>query len=85
MTSEAPADVVGRIRGFVTSRFPLARERAVDDETSLLDTGIVDSLGILDLVTFLEDTFSVKVDDEELNPENFESIAALVRFVEAKR
>jgi acyl carrier protein len=82
VTSDAAA---ARIREFVRSRFPLAREMKVDDDASLLDAGIVDSLGVLDLVTFLEDAFGVKVEDEELNPENFESVAALVRFVEAKR
>jgi acyl carrier protein len=83
VTSDAAA--AGRIRDFVRSRFPLAREMDVADDASLLDAGIVDSLGVLDLVTFLEDAFGVKVEDEELSPENFESIVALVRFVGAKR
>ena len=46
---------------------------------------LIDSLGILDLVAFLEETFGVQASDEDLNPENFDGIATLVRFVESKR
>jgi len=74
-----------QIRAFVRRRFPLAAAAAVKDEDSLLDSGIIDSLGILDLVAFLEKTFGIRVGDEELNPANFDSIAAVVRFVATKR
>jgi acyl carrier protein len=79
------ATVSGRIRGFVRSRFPLARNLDFSDEDSLLDAGVIDSLGILDLVGFLEETFGVQASDEDLNPENFDSIATLARFVESNR
>jgi acyl carrier protein len=74
-----------QIRAFVRRRFPLAAAAAVKDEDSLLDSGIIDSLGILDLVAYLEKTFGIRVGDEELNPANFDSIAAVVRFVTTKR
>ncbi len=74
-----------QIRAFVRRRFPLAAAAAVKDEDSLLDSGIIDSLGILDLVAFLEKTFGIRVGDEELNPANFDSIASVVRFVATKR
>jgi len=79
------ATVSDRIREFVRSRFPLARNLDFSDEDSLLDAGVIDSLGILDLVGFLEETFGIQASDEDLNPENFDSIATLVRFVESKR
>ena len=85
MTSEMQATVSGQIREFVRSRFPLARNLDLTDEDSLLDAGVIDSLGILDLVGFLEETFGIQASDEDLNPENFDSIATLVRFVESKR
>ena len=85
MTSEMQATVSDRIREFVRSRFPLARNLDFSDEDSLLDAGVIDSLGILDLVGFLEETFGIQASDEDLNPENFDSIATLVRFVESKR
>ena len=85
MTSErTDAGVDGNIREFVRSRFPLARDSNVGDDESLLDRGIIDSLGILDLVGFLEQSFGIQVADEDLSPENFDSIAALVRFVKGK-
>lgn len=85
MTSEMQATVSGQIREFVRTRFPLARNLEFTDEDSLLDAGVIDSLGILDLVGFLEETFGIQASDEDLNPENFDSIATLVRFVENKR
>lgn len=85
MTSEMQATVSDRIREFVRSRFPLARNLDFSDEDSLLDAGVIDSLGILDLVGFLEETFGLQASDDDLNPENFDSIATLVRFVESKR
>jgi acyl carrier protein len=50
-----------------------------------LDSGIVDSLGILDLVAFLESELSLTISDDELLPENFRSIEGISRFVEHKR
>jgi acyl carrier protein len=84
VTSETEPDVLTRIREFVRSRFPLARDLDAGDEASLLESGIIDSLGILDLVTFLEENLGIQVSDEDLNPENFDSIGALTRFVDGK-
>ena len=85
MTSEMQATLGEQIREFVRKRFPLAQNMDFTDEDSLLDAGVIDSLGILDLVAFLEETFGVQASDEDLNPENFDGIATLVRFVESKR
>lgn len=75
----------GRIRSFLVNQFPLARQRAIGDDDPLLRTGILDSLGILEVVSFIEQEFAVHVDDEELVPESFESIATIARFVDRKR
>jgi acyl carrier protein len=75
----------GRIRHFILNQFPLARQRAVGDEDPLLRTGILDSLGILEVVSFIEQEFGITVADEELVPESFESIATIARFVDGKR
>jgi acyl carrier protein len=74
-----------RIRAFVFEKFPLARKRGVRDSDELLESGIVDSLGILDLVAFLESEFGLGVTDEELLPENFRSIEQVARFAERKQ
>ncbi len=55
------------------------------DDDSLLAKGILDSLEILKLTTFIEETFGFVVGDEELVPENFETLASLGRFIEEKR
>ena len=66
---------------FVKERFPLAQSEDLTRESSLLDSGIVDSLGILDLVGFLEERFGIEAQDDDLVPDNFESIDSLVRFI----
>lgn len=76
---------VEQIRRFVLSKFPLAKKRGVSDDENLLDSGIVDSLGILDLVSFIEQEFNVTVSDDELVPENFKSIRSLAAFVQRKQ
>ena len=54
------------------------------DDESLLDRGVIDSTGVLELVGFLERRYSISVDDRELVPDNLDSIARIVAFVEAK-
>jgi acyl carrier protein len=55
------------------------------DETPLMETGIVDSLKLFELVTFLEDEYGIEVADEELLPQNFGTITAIAQMVAAKR
>ncbi|MCX6043816.1 MAG: acyl carrier protein [Chloroflexi bacterium] len=75
-----------QIRQFVAKNFPLARQQAnLLDTDSLFNSGIVDSLGVLDLVTFIEDEFGVIVADEDLLAENFETIEQMEAFVQAKQ
>jgi len=73
-----------QIRSFILGKFPAAKKRGLNDELPLLETGIVDSLGVLDVVGFLEQTFHIKIDDDELIPDNFASIRCMVAFVEQK-
>jgi acyl carrier protein len=74
-----------QIRGFILKHFPLARKNGLKRDEKWLETGMVDSLGILDLVHFLEAEFSIQVSDEELLPENFQSLEAVTVFVKGKR
>ena len=70
-----------KIRAFLLNRFPAAANLDLDGDESLLDSGVVDSLGILDVVAFLEEEFSLEVEDDDLAPENFDSLGALEKFV----
>ena len=72
------------ISEFVLKTFPLARQNGMARDKKWLQTGVIDSLGILDLVHFLENEFSVQITDEELLPENFESLEAVSFFVRQK-
>jgi len=71
-----------RIRKFLTQQFPATK--GIDNKESLLNNGLVDSLGILEVVTFLEKEFGITVSDEELLPENFGSVSNLSNFVQHK-
>ena len=74
--------IAERIRGFLVQQFPATRN--VGNEEPLLKNGLIDSLGILEVVTFLEKEFGFTVTDEELLPENFESVQCLSNFVQHK-
>jgi acyl carrier protein len=70
-----------RIHSFLLEQFPLARKAGVAKDTALLENGILDSLGILDVVSFLETEFLIVISDEELAPKNFQNLSALSAFV----
>ena len=57
----------------------------LSDDTSLLDAGIVDSTGVLELVLFVEERFAIQVLDNEIVPDNFDSINNLTRYIEQKK
>lgn len=74
-----------QIRGFIIENFLFGdAEPLTDDAVSLLDNGIVDSVGVLEMVAWLEQNHGLKVEDQELVPENFDSVERLIRFVERK-
>jgi acyl carrier protein len=73
-----------QIRKFILDKFPLARKQGIQDSDPLLESGVLDSLGVLDLVNFVEQEYSVHVADDELTPENFQTIDRIAAFVESK-
>jgi acyl carrier protein len=73
-----------RIREFVMEEAQGKGITSVGDQDSLTETGIVDSLGIFRLVSFLEDNFGVRIGDEEIVNENFQTISDIEQFVAAK-
>lgn len=77
-------EIQPRIRSFILKKFPAARKRVFDDNISLLESGIIDSLGVLDVVGFLEQSFNIRIEDDELTPENFGTIKCMVSFVGKK-
>ena len=78
------SEVKGKIREFVVENFLFGKDDGLNDDTSFLDEGIIDSTGILELVSFLEEEFTISVEDEELIPENLDSILNVVAYLEKK-
>jgi acyl carrier protein len=73
-----------KIREYIAENFMFDGSAKLDANDSFLDRGIIDSTGILEIIMFLEEQFGVKVADHEMLPENLDSIANIVRFVERK-
>jgi acyl carrier protein len=72
------------VRNFIIENFLFEEDENLRENTSFLENGIIDSTGILELVTFLEETFEITVEDEELIPENLDSISNVVRYIQTK-
>lgn len=78
------SDVKIKIRDFIIENFLFGNDDGLQDDTSFLEEGIIDSTGVLELVTYLEETFDIQVDDEELIPENLDSINNVADYLERK-
>jgi acyl carrier protein len=72
------------IRSFVVESFLFGNNENLEDNTSFLDEGIIDSTGILELVSYLEEEFSITVEDEDLVPENLDSINNVTAYLQSK-
>lgn len=77
--------IEAEVRQYILDNFLFGRtEVEVSSDASFLELGIIDSTGVLELVTFLEDKYHIKIEDEELVPANLDSLKGITRFVEAK-
>lgn len=72
------------LRQFIRENFLFGQSLTLADHDSLLEAGVVDSTGVLELVAFIEDRYGITIEDEELLPENLDSIENLIRFITAK-
>jgi acyl carrier protein len=78
-------DVEQRVRDFVASNFYVTDPAELEPDALLVERGVIDSTGILEVVSFLETEYGVRILDEELLPENLGSIARIAAFVARKR
>jgi len=77
--------VEAQIRNFIFENFLIGRnDNELRNDASFLDEGIIDSTGILELVSFIEETYGIRVEDEELIPENLDSVNNIVSYIERK-
>jgi acyl carrier protein len=78
-------DISGALRRFIGENFTFQEDlQSLADDASFLENGIIDSTGVLELVCFLENTFGIEVADEEMLPENLDSIRAVSAYVSRK-
>jgi acyl carrier protein len=73
------------LRAFILEAFYVSDPAELSDDLSLIDSGIVDSTGMLDVILFIEDEFSIHVADTETVPENLETIARIAEYVTRKQ
>ena len=78
-------EIINTVRNFIIENFLFDEDENLKDDTSFLESGIIDSTGILELIEFLEEIFGVTVEDEEMIPENFDSIANVVQYLKKKK
>lgn len=77
--------ITTQVKTFIVDNFLFGQGGdKITDDSSLMDNGIVDSTGVLELVAFLEETWSIEVEDEELVPENLDTLGNITRFVQRK-
>ena len=77
--------VENKLRDFILENYLFSDDQsALDNDDSFMDKGIIDSTGILEVIHFLEDDFGIKIEDEEMIPENLDSVNNIVSFVAKK-
>ena len=78
-------DIKQQILDFITSNFLFDDAQAsLDEKDSLLETGVIDSTGVLELIAFIEETYGIKIEDEEIIPENLDTILDITYFIKQK-
>jgi acyl carrier protein len=73
-----------QITEFITTNFLFDDSTKLGIDDSLLETGVIDSTGVLELVAFIEETYGIKVEDEEIIPENLDSISNITVYISQK-
>ncbi|MCK5076381.1 MAG: acyl carrier protein [Calditrichia bacterium] len=76
--------IKNQVKEFITENFFVDQVDNLSNSDSLLENGIIDSTGILELVTYLEENFEISIEDDELIPENLDSLNNIEKFVKSK-
>jgi acyl carrier protein len=77
-------DIMSDVRNFLYDENFKEEFKSLDENESLLERGIIDSVKMIELISFLEEKYGIKVDDDDLYPENFDTIAAIENYVKNK-
>ena len=81
----SPSTIKTTVRQYIRDNFLMGTAEAYADDASFMDAQLLDSTGFLELVQFLEETYGIKVEDEEMMPDNLDSLDAVARFVSRKQ
>ena len=73
------------IRNYLLSHSATVGVADLADDESLLDAGVIDSAAMIDLIAFIEKGFKISIDEDDMIPENFDSLDAIVTYVDGKR
>lgn len=79
-----PTTITLQVRRFIVQNYLLGEDNGFQETDSFLECGIIDSTGILELVAFIQETYNITIEDEELIPENFDSISNVSAFLGRK-
>ncbi len=80
-----PDPLKARLRALIAERFSFGGPAELPaDEASLLESGVLDSTGVLELIAALEASFGIRVEDDEILPENLDSVAAIAGYLQRK-
>lgn len=78
-------DIKKKLKKYIKNKFLMGEDSVnLSDDDSFLDKGIIDSTGVLELVNYIEETFNIKVEDEELVPDNLDSLNKLSIYIKKK-
>jgi len=78
------SEIIKQVTEFIEQNFVYDQEMNLNKDESLLDSGLVDSTGILEVVSFLEQNYNVSVEDDEMVPDNLDSITKISNFINRK-
>jgi len=78
------SEIVAKVKDYIEKNFIYDQETNLKVDESLLDNGLVDSTGILEVVSFIEETFSISIEDEEMVPDNLDSVNKIASFIVRK-
>lgn len=78
-------EIMQEVRTFIAQTFLDGDDKGLDEKTPLLQTGIVDSMGMMELLSFIRDRFELKLPEEEVRPENLENLGVIVALVKRFR
>ncbi|MBF0306152.1 MAG: acyl carrier protein [Alphaproteobacteria bacterium] len=84
MTKVSTTHNAGPVRDYITANFLFGNDSGISDEKSLLEAGVLDSTGVMELVAFLEERFAITIRDEDLVPENLDSIRQIAALVDRR-